>query len=156
MSNQVVILVEKLHDDVVVPCLATSGSSGFDLKAYLKEEDKKSGILIEPLSRKLVMTGLKFGIPENMEIQIRPRSGFALKQGVTVLNTPGTIDSDYTGEVGVILYNSSSVAVTIEHGDRIAQGVLGRVLKPVFQTTESLDSAYKGRGAGGFGSTGMK
>jgi dUTP pyrophosphatase len=134
------------------PEYATSGSSGFDLRANLTEP-----IVLRSGNRAIIPTGLFFNIPNNFEIQIRPRSGLAAKNGVTVLNTPGTIDSDYTGEIKVILINHGDEDFTINHGDRIAQGVICSVLNTniiklnrVSEITENT-----GRNNGGFGSTGI-
>lgn len=133
------------------PEYATSGSSGFDLRANLDSQ-----ITIPPHGIKIIPTGLYFEIPENFEIQVRPRSGLAAKNGVTVLNSPGTVDADYRGEVKVILINHSEVGFFVNHGDRIAQAVIASVigkkvinLNKVKQIDENTE-----RGAGGFGSTG--
>lgn len=134
------------------PEYATSGSSGFDLRANLTEP-----VVLKSGNRGIIPTGLFFNIPNNFEIQIRPRSGLAAKNGVTVLNTPGTIDSDYTGEIKIILINHGDEDFTINHGDRIAQGVICSVLNTniiklnrVSEITENT-----GRNNGGFGSTGI-
>lgn len=134
------------------PEYATNGASGFDLRANLNED-----IVLEPHGGfSIIPTGLFFEIPENFEIQVRPRSGLAAKNQVTVLNTPGTVDSDYRGEVKVILINHGSSHFTVSHGDRIAQGVVSAVAaKNVIKLTnvKELSSETK-RGEGGFGSTG--
>lgn len=135
------------------PDYATAGSSGFDLRADLKEP-----ITIHVGKTTIVPTGLYFEIPENFEIQIRPRSGLAAKNGVTVLNTPGTIDADYRGEIKVILINHGKEDFIIQNGDRIAQAVIAsvigkNVIKLVKQDNVSNDTE---RGSGGFGSTGTK
>jgi dUTP pyrophosphatase len=132
------------------PSFATSGSSGFDIRANIDEP-----IILMAGERAVVPTGLYFAIPETLELQVRPRSGLAAKNGITVLNTPGTVDSDYRGEVKVILINLGNESFKINHGDRIAQGVVapvmsGHVMK--FEKVESLDETQ--RGEGGFGSTG--
>jgi len=135
------------------PEYATTGSSGFDLRANLDEP-----VTIQPHSVKIIPTGLYFEIPENFEIQVRPRSGLAAKNGVTVLNTPGTIDSDYRGEIGVILINHSEIDFTINHGDRIAQAVLGVVTAKntvVLNKVNNITNDTE-RGSGKFGSTGIK
>ncbi len=129
------------------------GDSGFDFMANLPED---AVIIIEPLKRALVPTGLHFQIPVGFELQVRPRSGLALKNGITVLNTPGTVDSGYRGEVKVILFNTGEEAFTIKNGDRIAQGVISPVQTrktTKFLRVNSLDTSD--RGAGGFGSTGV-
>jgi len=126
------------------------GDSGFDLRAYLKES-----VTLKPLERKLIPTGLKFELPPNTELQVRPRSGMALKHGISVLNTPGTVDEGYRGDVGVIAVNLSNEDYTIEPGERIAQGVIMNVIGQNISTltkTNSLTDTE--RGEGGFGSTG--
>lgn len=130
-----------------LPDYATSGSSGVDIRAYLEHP-----ITIKPSERILVPTGLFVEIPEGYEIQIRPRSGLAIKQGITCLNTPGTIDADYRGEIKVILINLSAEEHTIQSGDRIAQMVLQKVERIEWVAADTLDETE--RGAGGFGSTG--
>lgn len=129
------------------PEYATSGSSGMDIRAAIGEP-----VVLQPLERLLVPTGLFVAIPEGYEIQIRPRSGLAIKQGITCLNTPGTIDADYRGEIKVILINLSAEEQTIQPGDRIAQMVLQKVEKIEWVVTDTLDETE--RGIGGFGSTG--
>lgn len=135
------------------PEYATAGSSGFDLRANLTEP-----VTIKPHSIKIIPTGLYFEIPENFEIQVRPRSGLAAKNGVTVLNTPGTVDADYRGEVKVILINHSDVEFFVNHGDRIAQAVIASVIgKNVIKLNKvNKISENTERGSGGFGSTGIK
>lgn len=136
------------------PVYATAGSAGFDLRANLGEQ---TFVFIKPLERKLIPTGLFFEIPEGMEGQVRPRSGLALKQGITVLNSPGTLDSSYRGEVGVILINLSNEEVKINHGDRIAQMVISRHATAEFIVVGSVSElTTTERAAGGFGSTGVK
>lgn len=135
-----------------IPTYATAGAAGFDLRANLTEE-----ITLLPLERKVIPTGLFMEIPVGFEGQVRPRSGLAFKQGLTVLNSPGTIDSDYRGEIGIILINLSNEPKTIPHGERIAQMVFAKheVAEP--EKVESLDALEStDRGAGGFGSTGTK
>ena len=130
-----------------LPQYETSGSSGMDLRANLD-----SPVIIPPLGRSLVKTGLFLEMQHGLECQIRPRSGFALKKGVTVLNTPGTVDADYRGEIGVILINLSADNVEIQDGERIAQMVFCKVEQITFQQVEVLSNSD--RGSGGFGSTG--
>lgn len=130
-----------------LPQYETSGSSGMDLRANLD-----SPVIIPPLGRALVKTGLFLEMEHGLECQIRPRSGFALKKGVTVLNTPGTVDADYRGEIGVILINLSAENVEIQDGERIAQMVFCKVEQITFQQVEVLSNSD--RGSGGFGSTG--
>ena len=130
-----------------LPEYKTALSAGVDLNAKLTQE-----VVLQPLERKLIPTGLKIALPENYEAQVRPRSGFALKQGVTVLNTPGTIDADYRGEIGVILINLSNEPVVVKDGDRVAQLVIARYEQAQWEEVEVLSETD--RGTGGFGSTG--
>lgn len=130
-----------------LPIYVTKGSAGMDLRANLQED-----VVIAPGERKLISTGLKISLPVGYEAQIRPRSGLALKKGVTVLNSPGTVDSDYIGDIGVILINHGEESFTISNGDRIAQMVIAKHETVEFEQVESLDETE--RGAGGFGSTG--
>jgi len=135
------------------PSYQKEGDSGFDFMANLPQD---STIVVEPLKRVLVPTGLHFQIPIGFELQVRPRSGLALKNGITVLNTPGTVDSGYRGEVMVILFNTGEEPFTIKNGDRIAQGVISPVQTrktTKFARVNTLDTSD--RGAGGFGSTGI-
>jgi dUTP pyrophosphatase len=135
------------------PEYATVGSSGFDLRANLD-----SPITIPPHGVRIIPTGLYFEIPENFEIQVRPRSGLAAKNGVTVLNTPGTVDADYRGEVKVILINHSEVGFFVNHGDRIAQAVIASVIGKNFVSLSKVNNINENteRGSGGFGSTGLR
>lgn len=135
------------------PEYATAGSSGFDLRANLDEP-----VTIKPHSVQIIPTGLYFEIPDNFEIQVRPRSGLAAKNGVTVLNTPGTIDADYRGEIKVILINHSDVGFFVNHGDRIAQAVIASVIGKNFVNLTKVNNIDENteRGSGGFGSTGVK
>jgi dUTP pyrophosphatase len=135
------------------PEYATNGSSGFDLRANLD-----SPVTVHPHGVRIIPTGLYFEIPENFEIQVRPRSGLAAKNGVTVLNTPGTVDADYRGEVKVILINHSDNAFVVNHGDRIAQAVIASVIGKNFVKLEKVNNIDEKteRGSGGFGSTGVK
>lgn len=130
-----------------LPEYATPASAGMDLRAKLE-----SSVILEPLGRKLIPTGIYIELPIGLEAQVRPRSGLALKKGITVLNTPGTIDADYRGEIGVILVNLSQEAFTIEDGERIAQLVIARHEQINWEETDELSSTS--RGGGGFGSTG--
>lgn len=132
-----------------LPEYATPQSAGVDLRANLDE-----AITIESFGRRLVGTGLHIALPEGYEAQIRPRSGLALKKGITVLNTPGTIDADYRGEIGVILINTSNQDVVIEPGERIAQMVINKYETVEFQPVDELNATE--RGEGGFGHTGNK
>lgn len=133
--------------DNPLPSYATEGASGMDIRAFISEP-----IVLQPLQRELVSTGIFLEIPTGFEAQIRPRSGLAIKQGITVLNTPGTIDADYRGEIKVILINLSNEAITINSGERIAQMVFQKVEMVNFQSVELLQETE--RGVGGFGHTG--
>ena len=135
--------------DLPTPKYATSGSAGMDLYADIQEP-----VVLEKGKRTLVSAGISIALPQGYEAQVRPRSGLAAKNGITVLNTPGTIDSDYRGEVKVILANLSDQDFTIERGMRIAQIVIAPVTMAIITETESLDETE--RGVGGFGSTGVK
>ena len=141
---QIKILNQSHHP---LPSYATSGSSGMDLRAFLPEP-----VILRPMQRTLIPTGLFMELPEGYEAQIRPRSGLAIKQGLTCLNTPGTIDADYRGEIKVILINLSAEDHTIQDGDRIAQMVIQKVEKISWQQTDQLLTTE--RNEGGFGSTG--
>lgn len=132
-----------------LPQYATSSSAGMDLRANLDNP-----IVLKPLQRCLVPTGLYIALPEGFEAQIRPRSGLALKKGITLLNTPGTIDADYRGEIGVIVINLSAEDFIIEDGERIAQMVIARYEQAEWQEVEVLEDTE--RGTGGFGHTGVK
>jgi dUTP pyrophosphatase len=137
------------HSDNQLPQYATAGSSGMDIRAFLP-----APLMIKPMERVLVPTGLFMELPENHEVQIRPRSGLAIKQGITCLNTPGTIDADYRGEIKIILINLSSEGQVINGGDRIAQMVIQKVERIEWINTTELEVSE--RGEGGFGSTGKK
>tara|TARA_B100001121_G_scaffold310606_1_gene343053 strand:+ start:3803 stop:4240 length:438 start_codon:yes stop_codon:yes gene_type:complete len=141
------ILIKKLSSKVKLPSYKTDGSSGMDLMAFI---DKPISIM--PQTSKLIPTGLFIAIPENTEVQIRPRSGLAAKNNISVLNSPGTIDSDYRGELKVILYNHGNNEFFVKNEDRIAQMVLVPVIKATFEEVNDLPETI--RGEGGFGSTG--
>ena len=143
------ILIKRLSKDVTLPKYETKGSSGLDLAA---NTDKQIKIL--PGKSEIIPTGLAVAIPKNFEIQIRPRSGLAAKSQISVLNTPGTIDADYRGELKVILINLSNKVFVVEKGLRIAQMVLCPVVKATLKEVEELENTE--RGSGGFGSTGIK
>ena len=143
------ILIKRLSKDIILPKYETSGSSGLDLSANIKTPVK-----IEPGKTTIIPTGISVSIPKNFEIQIRPRSGLAAKSQISVLNTPGTIDADYRGEIKVILINLSKETFIVENGARIAQMVVCPVIKAKLKEVDSLDNTS--RGSGGFGSTGMK
>ena len=132
-----------------LPAYATPQSAGMDLRANLEEP-----ITLHPLERRLIPTGLHIALPEGYEAQVRPRSGLALKHGLTVLNTPGTIDADYRGEIGVVLINLSQQDFVVNDGERIAQMVIARHEQGDFVVVEELDETE--RGEGGYGHTGVK
>jgi len=132
-----------------LPEYATNGSSGMDLRAFIEET-----IEMEPMQRVMVPTGLFIELPENTEAQVRPRSGLAIKQGITCLNSPGTVDADYRGEIKVILINLSGEIQAIQSGDRIAQMVIQQVEKIEWVLVDEINNTN--RGTGGFGSTGKK
>ena len=141
------VLVKKLDPKVRLPSYKTEGSSGMDLMAFIKDPIK-----IAPKTSALVPTGISVAIPNDIEIQIRPRSGLAAKSKISVLNTPGTIDSDYRGELKIILFNHGSENFMINNNDRVAQMVLTPVIKMELEETNELPGTI--RGEGGFGSTG--
>lgn len=135
--------------ELPLPSYESSGAAGMDLRAAVE-----SPVVLQPGERAAIPTGLTVALPQGYEGQVRPRSGFALRDGVTALNSPGTIDADYRGEVKVILINHGGKAVTIARGDRIAQLVVAPVVQAVWSEVDSLDAT--GRGEGGFGSTGTQ
>ncbi|MFN3277851.1 MAG: dUTP diphosphatase [Paracoccus hibiscisoli] len=137
---------------IPLPAYQTAGAAGADLCANLAAPDRAQGITLQPLARALIPTGLALAIPDGWEAQIRPRSGLALRHGLTIPNSPGTIDSDYRGPLGVILLNLGDAPVTIRHGDRIAQMVLAPAPQARFDLVDALEDTA--RGQGGFGSTG--
>ena len=147
-----VVRTETADPDLPLPAYETGGAAGADLRANLPPDSRASGLTIAPGERVLVPTGLRIAVPEGYELQVRPRSGLALRHGIMLVNSPGTVDSDYRGEVGVIVLNAGSEPYRIAHGDRIAQGVLAPVTRGDFALVETLDDTS--RGAGGFGSTG--
>ena len=141
------VLIKKLDSAVRLPEYKTDGASGMDLVAFLK-----NSVILKPKTSSLIPTGISVAFSENYEIQIRPRSGLAAKNNITVLNTPGTIDSDYRGEIKVIIYNHGDTNFSINNGDRIAQMILCPVIKMTLEETNDLPETI--RGEGGFGSTG--
>ena len=141
------VLIKKLNPNVELPVYKTNGASGMDLMAFIEEPIK-----IAPNSSYLVPTGLSVAFSEDYEVQIRPRSGLAAKNGITILNTPGTIDSDYRGEIKIILFNHGKDNFLINNKDRVAQMILTPVVKMEFEETASLPDTLRGKG--GFGSTG--
>ncbi|KAA0580347.1 dUTP diphosphatase [Azospirillum sp. B21] len=150
MSPTVAFLRLPGNDDLPLPSYATEGAAGFDLRAAVPADEPA---VLDPGKRMLVQTGFAVGLPAGWEMQIRPRSGLAVKNGVTVLNTPGTVDCDYRGPVGVCLINLGEEPFTIARGDRIAQAVIAPAPQAALVAVESLDETA--RGAGGFGSTGV-
>jgi dUTP pyrophosphatase len=144
--HEVLIKVVNQSDNDV-PQYATSGSAGMDLRANLKQP-----VNLKPLQREMIPTGLFIELPDGYEAQVRPRSGMANKQGITCLNSPGTVDSDYRGEIKVILINLSDSEQTIHHGDRIAQMIIAKVEKAKWELVQQLNNTS--RGEGGFGHTG--
>lgn len=143
----IVSIINKSTNEL--PAYETVASAGLDIRAHLEET-----VSLQPFERKLIKTGLFLEIPQGYEAQVRPRSGLALKHGITVLNTPGTIDADYRGEIGVILINLSQEVFEIQQGDRIAQLVFAKVEQAAWTQVNVLSETE--RGAGGFGSTGKK
>ena len=141
------VLIRKLSPEVKLPSYKSSGASGMDLMAFIK-----SSITIKPKTSCIIPTGLTMAFAEDYEVQIRPRSGLAAKSNISVLNTPGTIDSDYRGEIKVIIYNHGSENFIVNNNDRIAQMILAPILKMELQETDKLPETI--RGEGGFGSTG--
>jgi dUTP pyrophosphatase len=141
------VLIKKLNPSVQLPSYKTSGASGMDLMAYIEKP-----INLKPGKACLVPTGLSVAFPEEYEIQIRPRSGLAAKNNISILNTPGTIDSDYRGEIKIILFNHSNENFIIKNNDRVAQMVLTPIIKMELEETNELPESTRGKG--GFGSTG--
>jgi dUTP pyrophosphatase len=150
-SQTVRILVKRLesHRDVDLPSYETVGSSGMDLRAAVRDK-----VVLEPGQIKLIPTGLAVSLPQGYEAQIRPRSGLALKHGVGMVNAPGTIDSDYRGEIGLIMINWGQEPFVIKRGDRIGQMVIGKVCKAELVEVDDLEET--GRGEGGFGHSGVE
>ena len=136
-----------------LPAYQTAGAAGADLCANFPVEVREAGLTLAPMARAICPTGLRVAIPEGYEMQVRPRSGLASKHGITLPNTPGTIDSDYRGPLGVSLINLGAESYTIRHGDRVAQVVVAPVVQVDFAVVEGLDETT--RGTGGFGSTGI-
>ena len=148
-----------VHEDwadqtLPLPSYETSGAAGADLRANLPPEAREAGVTLPPMGRAILPTGIRVAIPAGYEMQVRPRSGLAVKWGVTVVNAPGTIDSDYRGPLGVALVNLSSEPYVIRHGDRIAQAVVAPVVQAGYAVVATLDETA--RGVGGFGSTGQR
>ena len=141
------ILIKKLSKNIKLPNYETNGSSGMDLTANVEKE-----IILKPGEKQLIPTGIALAMPKGYEIQIRPRSGLAAKKSISVLNTPGTVDSDYRGEIKIILINLSKESFMVKSGDRVAQMILCPVVKGKLQVVESLPKTVRGKK--GFGSTG--
>ncbi|MES2915486.1 MAG: dUTP diphosphatase [Pseudomonadota bacterium] len=137
-----------------LPVYQTAGAAGADLCANFPEAQRTGGLTLLPMGRAICPTGIRVAIPEGYEMQVRPRSGLASKHGITLPNTPGTIDSDYRGPLGVSLINLGTEPYTIRHGDRVAQAVVAPVVQAGFAVVDRLDETE--RGAGGFGSTGFR
>ena len=157
-GDGVAVVVEIVREDwadmeVPLPAYATAGAAGADLRANLRPEDRDGGLVLQPMERRVIETGLRVAIPEGYEMQIRPRSGLALRHGLTLPNTPGTIDADYRGPLGVLLVNLGAEPVRIGHGERIAQAVVAPVVQADFAEVAELSPTV--RGTGGFGSTGV-
>ena len=147
MQNIAINIINQSNNEL--PAYATAGSAGMDVRANLKQS-----VVLQSLERALIPTGLFIELPDGYEAQVRPRSGLAVKQGITCLNTPGTIDSDYRGELKVILINLSKEPQTINHGDRIAQMIIATVTKATLVLVQQLNTTT--RGEGGFGHTGKQ
>ena len=150
MIEEITIKFKRLSEEfnnIAIPSYSTSGSAGMDIRAAMKEP-----ITLKPMEVEMIPTNLSVEIPEGFEIQVRPRSGLAAKHGIGILNSPGTIDSDYRGEVKIILINFSKEEFIIQPGERIAQLILSKVYKARFEETEKLNNSK--RGEGGFGHTG--
>ncbi|MDO6485845.1 dUTP diphosphatase [Shimia thalassica] len=144
--------LEDADRQIALPSYETRGAAGADVRANFPEEGR-GGMILAPGERSLVPTGLRIEIPEGYEVQVRPRSGLALKHGITLPNTPGTIDSDYRGPLGIIVMNAGNEPFHIEHGARIAQLIVAPVLQASFTIAQDLSDTE--RGSGGFGSTGV-
>jgi dUTP pyrophosphatase len=138
--------------EVPLPSYETHGAAGADLRANLRPEDRAEGLVLAPGARALVPTGLIVEVPEGYELQVRPRSGLALRHGIALPNSPGTVDCDYRGPLGVIVMNAGAAPFTVAHGERIAQGVVAPVMRAAFVEAGTLSDTA--RGTGGFGSTG--
>ena len=141
------VLIKRLNSKAQIPNYKTKGSSGMDLMAFLENP-----IIIKPKESALIPTGISIAIPDDTEVQIRPRSGLAAKSNIGVLNAPGTIDSDYRGEIKIILFNHGNQNFTVKNNDRVAQMVLTPIIKITFEEVDELPETL--RGSGGFGSTG--
>lgn len=155
MSPVVKILFEDWADrDLPLPGYETPGAAGADIRANLPPDMRAEGFTLAPMQRAICPTGIRVEIPVGYEMQVRPRSGLAARSGITLPNTPGTIDSDYRGPLGVALVNLSDQPYTVQHGDRVAQMIVAPVVQAAFAVVDALSDTA--RGAGGFGSTGRK
>ncbi|OCX61122.1 deoxyuridine 5'-triphosphate nucleotidohydrolase [Thioclava sp. SK-1] len=153
MTQTIAVMREDWADPTVaLPHYETPGAAGADLRANFPDAQRTTGLTLHPMARVIVPTGLRVAIPQGYEMQIRPRSGLAFKHGISLPNTPGTIDSDYRGPLGVLLINLGQEPFTIAHGDRIAQAIIAPVVQAQFEIMTALDDTA--RGSGGFGSTG--
>lgn len=154
MDPVIAVLWEDWADrSLPLPAYQTAGAAGADICANFPEDRRAEGLILQPMQRAICPTGIRVAIPEGFEMQIRPRSGLATKHGISLPNTPGTIDSDYRGPLGVALINLGVAPYTIRHGDRVAQAVVAPVVQAGFLVVEALDQTA--RGEGGFGSTGF-
>ncbi len=152
------IIIHVLREDwadpaIALPDYATAGAAGADLRANLPVDHRQCGITLAPMARAVIPTGLRVAIPHGHEMQIRPRSGLALKYGLSIPNAPGTIDSDYRGPVGILMINLGADPVTLAHGERVAQAVIAPVMQARYQLADTLPGTA--RGAAGVGSTGV-
>lgn len=155
MGPVVQVLWEDWADrSLPLPAYQTVGAAGADICANFPEAQRETGLVLAPMQRAICPTGIRVAIPEGYEMQVRPRSGLASRHGITLPNTPGTIDSDYRGPLGVSLVNLGTEPYTIRHGDRVAQAVVAPVVQVGFAVVEVLDETA--RGIGGFGSTGLR
>lgn len=155
MGPVVQVLWEDWADrSLPLPAYQTAGAAGADVCANFPEDQRAAGLTLAPMGRAICPTGIRVAIPEGYEMQVRPRSGLATKHGITVPNTPGTIDSDYRGPLGVALINLGTEPYTVRHGDRVAQAVVAPVVQVGFAVVDALDETA--RGTGGFGSTGVR
>ncbi|HQU66974.1 MAG TPA: dUTP diphosphatase [Albidovulum sp.] len=153
MQPTIRVLREDWADiSVALPSYETPGAAGADIRANLPPEEREAGFILRPMERRVVPTGLRVEIPDGFEAQIRPRSGLALKHGITLPNTPGTIDADYRGPLGVLVVNLGAEPFVVRHGERIAQMIVAPVVRAGFEEVRYLTDTR--RGAGGFGSTG--
>lgn len=157
-NKKVKLRIKKLDEKAVIPQYAHEGDAGFDFSAIVSEKDAMGEyvdkVIIQPGEKYIAKTGLAMAIPMGYELQVRPRSGLAYKHGITIINSPGTVDSTYRGQVMIILLNTGTVPFEIQNGDRIAQGVINKL--PIVEITEVEDLDETERGEGGFGSTGRR